>query len=107
MDWYKVTLAFSESESKMKPLEQGFRNLFETKGSPAEAALFLARDEQAKSITYYFSPAAMAFSQELVTQRRGEPCDPPSPTLEGLSWVFGDRSGALHPYRNCYPTLPL
>ena len=102
MDWHKVTVPFHqqkvESEQKMKSLEDGFKALLLTKGSPAEAALFLLRDDQEKLYTYYFSPAAMDFSRDLVTQRRGERCEAPSPKTEGLTWVAGDRTGAMEPY---------
>ena len=105
MNWYRVTLAFSESD-KMKSLEDSFKRLFEERGSPGAAALFLTRDGDSKTIAYYFSPAAMTFSRKLIEQRKGERCLAPSPTLEGLTFVFRDRTGDLERYHNCYPSLP-
>jgi hypothetical protein len=79
MEWYKVTLKYSDSVigGKAWNLQDTFGKIFLLRGSPKDAALFTNHDEDFEDCFYYFSPAATRIAADLIQQYGGVPCEAP------------------------------
>lgn len=87
--WYKVTMNSGEYKARGRALENSFETQFEYHGSKEGAALFSRKNERLTTWEYYFTPEAMAFSQDLVKEFAwGQACSAPA-NLKNLSLCRG------------------
>lgn len=88
--WWKVETGPEES---VDTLQQQFRAIFESAGSPAGAALF-CNHVLLECPTLLFTPVAAALARPFVEAHGGEPCDDPT---AGIFLVGNDGDQDLLP----------
>ncbi len=91
MSWYKVSFSTNQVVSgEHERLQNKFEALFMAMAAPKDmalfSALFHARGED-KMLDIYFSPGAIDYSNSLIREYSGTPCEKPS--RDRLAFLVG------------------